>query len=77
MAETIYGTGDGRTVTLDGPYGGGLTYRWNRTINKDGEEKTEEIWSRYRPIPPPEPAEKPKPAPAAPADTGGDANFNF
>ncbi len=68
----VYGTNDGRVVTLDGPYGGGLTYRWNRTITTDGEEKTEEIWSRYRPIPPPEPAEKPAPE----ADTGG-VEFNF
>jgi len=71
----IYGTNDGRLVALDGPYGGGLTYRWNRTVKKDSEENTEEIWSRYRPIPPPEPKEKPKPI--AQTETSAEANFNF
>lgn len=60
----IYGTKDGRKVEMDGPHGGGLTWHWNRTVlDKDGnpiagigdETGTEEIWSRYRPIPPPEP----------------------
>ena len=78
----IYGTDDGRQVSLDGPYGGGLTWRWNRTVlNKEGkpmstietlnEEGTEEIWSRYVPIPPPKPktpAPAPAPAPSAPTD---------
>ncbi|MCA9373622.1 VanW family protein [Candidatus Peregrinibacteria bacterium] len=76
----IYGTDDGRQVTLDGPYGGGLTWRWNRTIlDNEGkpmssiedldENGTEEIWSRYVPIPPPKPkTPAPAPAPAPPAD---------
>lgn len=75
----IYGTDDGRRVTLDGPYGGGLTWRWNRTVlDENGkpmssietldENGTEEIWSRYVPIPPPKP-KNPEPAPApAPAE---------
>lgn len=77
----IYGTDDGRHVILDGPYGGGLTYRWNRIISKDGEEKTEEIWSKYRPIPPPEPVKPAEPAaqtqPEATPQTEGQTNFNF
>lgn len=73
----IYGTNDGRNVVLDGPYGGGLTYRWNRIITTNGEEKTEEIWSRYRPIPPPEPAEKPAPVATAPEASTGGVEFNF
>lgn len=67
----IYGTSDGRTTIMDGPYGGGLSYRWNRTVKKNGEEIKEEIWSQYRPIPPPEPPPQPKPAPTpAPAENG-------
>ncbi len=73
----IYGTDDGRSVILDGPYGGGLTYRWNRTITANGEEKTEEIWSRYKPIPPPEPAEKPAPVSAIAEESAGGVDFNF
>ncbi len=73
----IYGTNDGRTITMDGPHGGGLTYRWNRTIAADGEETTEEIWSRYRPIPPPEKS-APKPvAAASTVESSGQVNFSF
>ncbi|MBU0668154.1 VanW family protein [Patescibacteria group bacterium] len=54
----LYGTDDGRIAQLDGPYGGGLTYHWNRIVKKDGKEIAEEIWSRYKPIPPPEPPPK-------------------
>lgn len=72
----IYGTDDGRQTVLDGPYGGGLSYRWNRTVlDKDGNPLytepeaggLEEIWSQYKPIPvdpPPESAPAPAPAPA-------------
>lgn len=55
----FYGTLDGRKVELEGPIGGGLTYRWNRYLTKNGETSVEEIWSRYKPIPPPEPVAKP------------------
>jgi len=55
----LYGTHDGRITELEGPIGGGLTYRWNRHLTKNGETSVEEIWSKYRPIPPPEPVEKP------------------
>ena len=54
----IYGTNDGRKVELNGPFGGGLTFRWNRIVTKGAEEISEEIWSRYKPIPPPEPPPK-------------------
>jgi len=64
----FYGTDDGRVTEMDGPYGGGLTYRWNRTVKKDGEEKiAEEIWSRYVPIPPPDPKPEPKAIAQTPA----------
>jgi len=59
----IYGTADGRVTNLEGPYGGGLTYRWHRTVTHKGETTIDEdIWSRYVPIPAPEPP-KPKPEP--------------
>jgi vancomycin resistance protein YoaR len=76
----LYGTSDGRKVELDGPYGGGLTYRWNHTVQMPGEEPvTEEIWSRYKPIPPPKPVAQPKPAAAAPAPavSGGGIENRF
>lgn len=60
----LYGTADGRKTTLEGPFGGGLTYRWNRIIEKDGETTKEEIWSKYKPIPKdPINGDDPKPAP--------------
>ncbi|MBD3328761.1 hypothetical protein GF340_05695 [Candidatus Peregrinibacteria bacterium] len=53
----IYGTNDGRKTVLDGPYGGGLSYRWSRIVTKGKETVIEEdIWSQYRPIPVPKPA---------------------
>jgi vancomycin resistance protein YoaR len=55
----IYGTSDGRTTVMDGPYGGGLSYKWYRTVKKNGEEIKETIISNYKPIPAPDPP-KPK-----------------
>lgn len=53
----IYGTHDGRKTVLNGPYGGGLSYRWSRTVTKGKDTLIEEdIWSQYRPIPVPKPA---------------------
>lgn len=75
----IYGTDDGRTTVLDGPYGGGLTYRWNRTVlDKDGNPMytkaeaggVEEIWSQYKPIPV-DPPPQTTPAPPPSASAGG------
>jgi vancomycin resistance protein YoaR len=56
----FYGTSDGRAVTLQGPFGGGLNYKWYRIINKNGQETKETIISNYKPIPPPDPP-APKP----------------
>lgn len=64
----IYGTSDGRTVKLDGPFGGGLSYRWVQHIfDKDGKEiKTETITSKYIPMPVEAPkTENPTPPAAA------------
>jgi vancomycin resistance protein YoaR len=36
----FYGTSDGRAVKLDGPYGGGLHYKWLRTVTKNGQTTT-------------------------------------
>lgn len=47
----LYGTSDGRTAELAGPYGGGLTYRWERFLTKNGQTTKEDLWSRYRPVP--------------------------
>jgi len=47
----IYGTKDGRKVDLLGPYGGGLSYRWEREITKNGKTEIEKIFTRYKPIP--------------------------
>lgn len=55
----FYGTNDGRTVAMEGPIGGGLHWKWYRTITKDGVENKETITSDYHPIPPPDPP-KPK-----------------
>jgi vancomycin resistance protein YoaR len=52
----LYGTSDGRTARLEGPFGGGLHYKWYRIINKNGQEIKESIVSNYKPIPAPEPA---------------------
>lgn len=72
----LYGTKDGRQVEMDGPHGGGLTYRWNRTVTRGEESETEEIWSRYRPIPPPEPVKPVTPAPVPePTSTAADDGF--
>ena len=57
----FYGTSDGRTVAMDGPYGGGLHYKWYRILNKNGQETKETIVSNYKPMPAPDPPpEKPK-----------------
>lgn len=58
----FYGTNDGRTVAMEGPIGGGLHYKWYRTITKaDGTTEKETIISNYKPIPPPDPpATQPK-----------------
>ncbi len=48
----LYGTKDGRQVKLSGPFGGGLSYRWEREITKNGETKKETIYTKYKPIPP-------------------------
>lgn len=64
----FYGTSDGRTVAMDGPYGGGLHWKWYRTINKAGEVIKETITSDYHPIPPPD---APKPKPIAQNPTSG------
>jgi vancomycin resistance protein YoaR len=58
----LYGTDDGRKATLEGPFGGGLSYQWFRHLSKNGQTTKETIISKYRPIPPPEP----KPAPPPP-----------
>lgn len=64
----LYGTPDGRKTTLEGPFGGGLTYRWNRIIERDGQSTKEEIWSKYKPIPKdPINGDTPKPAVAEPS----------
>ncbi len=65
----IYGTSDGRTVALDGPYGGGMHYKWYRIINKNGEEIKETIISNYRPPDVIKPAAAPAPAPAPATST--------
>jgi vancomycin resistance protein YoaR len=66
----FYGTSDGRTVTMDGPYGGGLNYKWYRTVKKADQEIKETIVSNYKPIPPPDPPpEKPKVVADVPAPT--------
>jgi vancomycin resistance protein YoaR len=57
----FYGTSDGRTTELDGPYGGGLHYKWYRIIKKGGDEIKETIVSNYKPMPASDPPpEKPK-----------------
>ncbi len=58
----FYGTSDGRTTEMEGPYGGGLHYKWYRIVKKNDQEIKETIISDYKPIPPPETTtpEKPK-----------------
>jgi len=65
----FYGTSDGRTVVMDGPYGSGLHYKWYRNITKNGETTKETIISNYKPIPAPDPPPAPAPAPAPPKVT--------
>ncbi len=60
----FYGTKDDRTVALDGPHGGGMSYTWYRTITKDGKEEKETINSKYVPIPAPVVVPPVTPAPA-------------
>jgi len=68
----LYGTNDGRTTAMDGPYGGGLSYKWYRTIKKGGEETKETIYSQYKPLPPPDPPAAPTtPKPIASANGQG------
>ena len=51
----FYGTGDGRTVVMDGPYGSGLNYRWTRILTKADQTVVKEtIISNYKPLPPPD-----------------------
>lgn len=54
----LYGTDDGRTVELDGPYypsfksiGGGFETMWYRYITKNGETTTDKIYTKYSAIP--------------------------
>lgn len=54
----LYGTDDGRTVELDGPYypsfksiGGGFETMWYQYITKNGETTTEKIYTKYGAIP--------------------------
>jgi len=55
----LYGTNDGRIAEMDGPYGGGLSYKWYRTIKKGLVETRETIYSQYKPLPPPDPPPAP------------------
>jgi vancomycin resistance protein YoaR len=64
----FYGTSDGRKVAMEGPIGGGLHWKWYRTITKDGKETKEAITSDYHPIPAPDPP-KPKVVAQAPGST--------
>lgn len=54
----LYGTGDGRTIKMEGPMGGGMNYKWIRHIfDKDNKEiTTENINTHYIPMPIPTPA---------------------
>lgn len=54
----LYGTDDGRTIELDGPYypsfksiGGGFETMWYRYITKNGETTTDKIYTKYGAIP--------------------------
>ena len=59
-----YGTSDGRSVAMDGPYGSHLTWKWYRYLTKaDGTVVKETINSQYKPQPPPD-----QPGTTTPAD---------
>lgn len=74
----FYGTSDGRTTKMDGPYGAHLNWKWFRLLtDKDGKETKETIISNYHtppvdpppapPAPTPPPAVTPAPKPTTPA----------